>query len=158
MLTQMECLTQTINDHYRQFTGTDLPSPEKVHDLVQWLDNDAPYSLLAHRMDGDPCFIYANQCALDCFKYNATEIVGLPSRFSAPEDGRAERQQLLERVLRDGIAYPYSGVRIDKHGELFTIYDGVVWQLRNIDGQPWGQAALFWPTENNRPGWYKPLL
>lgn len=154
---EMDCLTQTINDQYRYFTGTDLPMPENVSDRVEWLDNEAPYSLLAHRMDGDPSFIYANQCALDCFKYTMMEIVGLPSRFSAPEDGRAERQELLERVLRDGIAYPYSGTRIDKNGELFTIYDGVVWQLRKADGQAWGQAALFWRSEDGRPDWFVPL-
>lgn len=144
-----------LDDNFRALSGRPLPSPLGVPDRQVWLDRDAPYSLLAHNTkEEDPHFIYANQRALDCFKYTMEEILTLPSRLSAAEGDRAERQRLLNDVKRDGIAYDYSGPRIDRNGKSFMIYDGVVWQLKHDDGTIWGQAALFWPNEHDRPIWY----
>ena len=68
----------------------------------------------------------------------------LPSRFSASTSNRSEREQLLRAVSQNGIAYNYSGDRIDKSGNSFTIYDGIVWELKDQNGEKWGQAALFY--------------
>jgi hypothetical protein len=43
----------------------------------------------------------------------------------------------------------YRGDRIAKSGRRFWIDRGVVWQLLDSDGVPWGQAATF-PVEPQR--------
>lgn len=134
--------------------GVATPGAIEVH---EWLHEEAPYGILAHNTAADPHFIYANNHALTAFKYTPAEILSVPSRLSASEEDRPERQRMLEIVLRDGIVYNYSGPRVDKYGGRFTIYDGVVWQLRHADGAVWGQAALFWTEEKVRPEWFRPL-
>jgi PAS domain-containing protein len=164
--TQTDLLIGPINDSFHRLSGQPLYAPRAVAPgvvapgataLYQWLHEEAPYGILAHNTDADPRFIYANAHALASFKYTPEEILAVPSRLSASEQDRPERQRMLEIVLRDGIVYNYSGPRVDKYGHSFTIYDGVVWQLRHADGRIWGQAALFWTDNANRPEWYRPL-
>lgn len=147
-------LIKQIDDSFRELSGEDLYRPPTIHNPYQWLHEDAPYSILVHNTATDPHFIYANKYALSCFKYTPTEMLSLPSRLSAKELDRSERELLLQSVTRDGIAYNYTGLRVDKYGNSFTIYDGVVWQLRNDKGETWGQGALFWTTKHERPEWY----
>ncbi|KPW21172.1 MEKHLA domain protein [Pseudomonas syringae pv. pisi] len=102
---------------------------------------------MAHDGATDPRFTYVNECALQCFKYPRDSFIGMPSRFSASELDRAQRQVLLEQVTANGIAEGYSGWRVDANNQPFMIYAGVVWTLLNSQGQACGQAALFWPDE-----------
>ena len=108
-----------------------------------WLYNHAPFAVLAHNADPDPRFIYANRTAQGCFEYSWREFTELPSRLSAEAPERAERQELLDAVARDGFASGYQGIRISKSGRRFQIEDGVVWQLIGHDGVARGQAAAF---------------
>jgi len=108
-----------------------------------WLYNHAPFAVLAHDADPDPRFIYANRTAQSCFEYSWGEFTALPSRLSTEAPGRAERQELLDAVTRDGFASGYQGIRISKSGRRFRIEDGIVWQLIGVDGLPHGQAATF---------------
>lgn len=147
-------LVEQINDSFREFSGEDLYAPPILQTPYKWLHEEAPYSILAHNISEDPHFIYANKYALSCFKYKPVEILSLPSRLSATDLDRPERERLLKLVTRDGIAYNYTGPRVDKYGKSFTIYDGVVWQLRNRQGKIWGKAALFWTAQHERPEWY----
>lgn len=140
-------LIKQIDDCFCKLNGTPLPCPADVSDRYKWLDEEAPYSILAHNHSDDPHFIYANRYALSCFKYTEEEMLSLPSRFSAAEQNRAERERLLQAVTHDGIAYNYTGPRIDKYGNTFTIYRGIVWELRDQDGKVWGQGALFYTEE-----------
>ncbi len=153
-LVQNDTLIRQINDCYYRLSGQPLYAPPTIADVDQWLHHEAPYGILAHNADADPRFIYANRQALASFKYSPEEILAVPSRLSASEIDRPERQRMLEIVLRDGIVHNYSGPRVDKFGNSFQIYDGVVWQLRNPDGEVWGQAALFWTDESTRPEWF----
>ncbi|MDR2950471.1 MAG: MEKHLA domain-containing protein [Prevotella sp.] len=147
-------LIRQIDDCFYKLSGKRLPTPHDITDRYQWLDEEAPYSILAHNANADPHFIYANKYALSCFKYTLEEMLSLHSRLSAADEDRAERAQLLQIVTCDGIAYNYSGPRIDKYGSSFNIYDGIVWQLKDEESV-WGQGALFWTEEYNRPDWYK---
>ncbi|MCS3429941.1 MEKHLA domain-containing protein [Klebsiella sp. BIGb0407] len=143
---QDRALIERIADCYLQRAGVPLPSPENVSDLASWLDDSAPYSLLAHDSSADPRFIYANQSALKCFKYSREEMLQLPSRLSAATPDQQERQSMLMRLKTEGIVFGYSGVRITRQGEAFNIYQGVIWQLTDKEGKSLGQAALFWLT------------
>lgn len=144
-----EQFIQMLDESYRHWTGHGLPSPRQLdsQQRLTRLHTQAPYSLLAHDGATDPRFTYVNECALQCFKYPRDSFIGMPSRFSASELDRAQRQVLLEQVTANGIAEGYSGWRVDANNQPFMIYAGVVWTLLNSQGRACGQAALFWPDE-----------
>lgn len=148
-------LLEKMDSCYQSLNGVLLPAPVEGSERYQWLHEQAPYSLLAQGIGDDPHFIYANRFALDCFGYSEAEMLALPSRLSAEVSVQPARQQFLENVSRQGIAYNYTGIRVKKNGQTFPIYGGVVWQLRHEDGSSWGIAALFWREEHLRPDWFR---
>jgi len=103
----------------------------------------AEFALLSHNADSDPLFNYANQTAQELFEFPWSELVGLPSRFSAEEVNREQREQLLAQVSRQGYIDHYSGVRIAKSGRRFLIRNAVVWNVYDTEGGYYGQAAWF---------------
>ena len=113
-----------------------------------WLYSAAPFALLAHNTDADPCFIYANTTAQSCFEYSWDEFLRLRSRFSAEAPDRLERQRQLEQVARTGYVSGYRGIRVARSGRRFWIENGVIWQLLDAQGVCHGQAAVFdsWRT------------
>lgn len=146
-------LLEQIDKCFHRLNGTPLAFPPGIVDRHKWLHTEAPYSILAHNGGEDPVFIYANEYALSCFKYTMKEMLELPSRLSTAEKDREAREKLLKEVTKNGIAYNYSGPRVDKNGNTFMIYDGIVWELRDDDGTVWGQGALFWTDKKKRPDW-----
>jgi PAS domain S-box-containing protein len=110
---------------------------------ARWLYAAAPFCVLAHNTEPDPKFVYANRAAQRCFEYDWDEIIGLPSRLSAPAPDRDERQRLLDAVTKDGFIGNYRGLRIAKSGRRFWIEHAVVWQLIDENGHLHGQAAMF---------------
>ena len=108
-----------------------------------WLYNDAPFVVLAHNTLPDPRFIYANRTAQKCFEYSWDEFITLPSRLSAEQPDRAERQRLLDSVTRDGFFDSGRGVRVAKSGRRFWVDNFTVWQLIDEAGKLLGQAAIF---------------
>jgi hypothetical protein len=120
-----------------------------------WLYNNAPFVVVAHNTAPDPRFIYANKSAQVCFEYSWDEFTRLPSRLSAEAPDRAERQQLLDAVTRNGFMAGYRGLRIAKSGRRFLIEDGLVWQLIDEDGISHGQAAVFssWKSACDYESW-----
>ncbi|WP_275287245.1 MEKHLA domain-containing protein [Halomonas elongata] len=116
----------------------------------QWIDQDAPFGLLAHDRSDDPRFVYANRKALSIFAGSSDELIGLPSRFSAPAEKQAARQVFIDRVRRDGIAFDYSDTRRDLEGRLFEIVSGTLWKWRDEMGEHAGEAALIW-KEADKP-------
>lgn len=109
---------------------------------ADWLYAHAPFAVLAHDASPDPRFIYANRAAQARFGYEADEIVGLPSRFSAEAPDRAERQALLDAVAQHGFTRDYRGLRVAKGGRRFWIEEAVIWQLER-EGAMVGIAATF---------------
>jgi PAS domain-containing protein len=109
-----------------------------------WLYRHAPFVVLAHGIEADPKFIYANRAAQRCFEYDLHEFLALPSRLSAEAGDRAARQKLLDQVADHGFMRGYSGVRVAKSGRRFIIEDGIVWELIDENGVRRGQAATFY--------------
>lgn len=136
-------------ESYRRITGQQPPFlaapflPPGAKPSARWLYAEAPVCVLAHNTAPDPHFIYANRCAQVLFGYTFDEITALPSRLSAEEPARGERQRLLDEVATKGFATGYSGVRIAKSGRRFRIENGVLWQLKAQDGTLYGVAATF---------------
>jgi len=147
-------IIENVDRSFYHLTGRILSTPPGLPDRVAWLHESAPFSLVVHSADKDPVFLYLNNTGLNSFKYPVEEVLGYPSRFSAREEDRSEREVLLQRVSTAGIADSYNGVRVDKYGTPFSIFGGIVWQLFREDKTVWGQAALFWLTEAERPDWY----
>lgn len=132
-----------IDDSYRRWTGETLAAAAPPGaDPVAWLHQDAPFALLAHNDRADPLFFYANGAAQRLFGYSWEQMVGLPSRLSAPEAQRAQRSQFFEQVERDGIGRDYSGIRVTRTGRRFLIENTRVWKLVDADGRRVGLAAM----------------
>lgn len=103
----------------------------------------APFVVLAHDVQADPCFTYANLAAQRLFERSWAEFVGLPSRLSAEAPERGERERLLARVATHGFIDDYSGIRISKSGHRFRIDRATVWNVADAAGHRIGQAATF---------------
>jgi MEKHLA domain-containing protein len=129
-----------LTDSHARLVGRPLVPPGTD---AEWLYREAPFAVLAHGIEPDPTFIYANLAAQACFEYSWDEFMGLPSRLSAEAPDRAQRQALLDEVARNGFLSGYRGVRVAKSGRRFIIEDGVVWELIDRDGRRHGQAATF---------------
>lgn len=102
-----------------------------------------PRAVVAHGIQDDPVFCYANRLALDLFELDFAAFTALPSRFSAEPLAREERAALLERVSRHGFIDDYAGVRISSTGKRFHIRAATVWNLIDGEGVYRGQAASF---------------
>jgi hypothetical protein len=129
---------------YFRLVGERLVPPEYDNlDAVRWLYEEAPFCVLAHSTDTDPIFIYGNKTAQTCFEYSWDELTSLPSRLSAEEHNREERQRLLDAVKRHGFATGYRGLRIARSGRRFWIENVTVWQLVDRGGVLRGQGAVY---------------
>ncbi|RVQ66436.1 MEKHLA domain-containing protein [Croceicoccus ponticola] len=102
-----------------------------------------PAVVLAHGIEDDPVFFYANRAALDRFALTGRALMAMPSRLSAEAPERGERDRLLARVGANGFIDDYSGVRIAATGQRFRIGRATVWNLIDAAGHRHGQAATF---------------
>jgi hypothetical protein len=126
---------------YHRLTGRHLIDPQPT-DL--WLACwTAPRVIVAHGTEADPIFFYGNRLALSCFEMNFATFTRLPSRYSAVQLLREEREALLARVREHGFIDDYAGVRVSASGKRFVIEQAVVWDLLDEAGQRHGQAATF---------------
>lgn len=104
---------------------------------------EAPFVVLSHGAQPDPIFNYGNLAAQKLFELDWHELTRLPSRFSAEQPNRDERERLLRRVSEHGFIDDYRGIRISKSGRRFEIRQAVVWNLIDARGRKLGQAATF---------------
>ncbi|OWW04853.1 MEKHLA domain-containing protein [Rhizobium sp. R72] len=131
---------QLLTGSFQRIVGKTLVEPGEG---PGWLYREASCIVLAHNMDPDPRFIYANVAAQTRFEYTWEEFTKLPSRLSAEAPDRKERQLLLDAVERRGYIADYRGLRVTKSGKHFWIENGIVWQLTDERGRTRGQAAVF---------------
>ncbi|ANL33880.1 MEKHLA domain-containing protein [Rhizobium phaseoli] len=129
-----------LTGSYQRIVGRRLVQDRQGPD---WLYHDAPFVVLAHNTLPDPRFIYANRTAQTCFEYGWDEFVSLPSRLSAEQPDRAERQRLLNAVTLDGFVDNGRGLRVSKSGRRFWVDNFTVWQLIDEADKRLGQAAIF---------------
>lgn len=127
---------------YQRLIGRPLDCGQAGGDLGDSLYS-APSVVLAHDMESDPVFFYANRAAQQLFEMAWEEMVRLPSRLSAEPLAQDERQRLLGLVSSQGYIDDYSGVRVSRTGKRFLIERATVWNLMNGEGKLVGQAAAF---------------
>jgi hypothetical protein len=132
---------ELLLNSYRSLLKRDLLNPSST-EIGRTLYK-APMVVLAHDTATDPVFFYGNRAAQRLFEMTWEELVRLPSRYSAEQVAREERQRLLDLVTRQGFIDNYSGVRIAKSGKRFLIEHATVWNLLGQEGQVLGHAAAF---------------
>ena len=84
---------------------------------------------------------YANGAALQLWSRCWDEMIGMPSRLTAPKREQTQRQAALSRVMQQDAIKNYQGIRIDSTGQEFLVRNVRVWTLWNEDGLSFGQAA-----------------
>ena len=98
---------------------------------------------MAHGTGSDPLILYGNSAALQLWGLRWEQLVGMPSRLTAPEEERSERQTALTEAQTKEAIRGYSGTRISQGGRRFQIRDARIWTLWNEDNLCCGQAACF---------------
>lgn len=137
-------LASDLCRNYQHYTGQPLLPDELACSGDQVLDLfTAPFAILAHGVEEDPIFNFANQYTLDLFEMNWEAFTQLPSRYSAQAISQEERNKLLSAVTTHGYIDDYSGVRISATGKRFYIEQAVVWNLYDEATKYRGQAAMF---------------
>ena len=99
--------------------------------------------LLSHDLTRDPCLTYVNASALLLWHCRWDEMVGIPSRITAPTNQRQQRSAVLNRASNKTSLSGYSGIRVDSLGRRFYIKNAQIWTIWNEIGLPYGQAATF---------------
>ena len=65
------------------------------------------------------------------------------SNATAPEEGRAAREEMMQRVMQNSFVTGYSGHRVSRTGRLFLIQDVTIWRLLDESGTSFGVGAFF---------------
>jgi len=128
---------------YRNLLAENLIDPSLSQESAAQFLYMAPFVVVSHGTESDPVFNYANLTAQQLFQIPWDEFVTLPSRFSADFPNQAERVRLLSDVSNQGFIRNYSGIRITKSGQRFTIQNAIIWTVMDPTGIPCGQAATF---------------
>jgi hypothetical protein len=127
-----------------RMTGRHLVDPQQPDTQRYRLLFEAPFCVASHNTDDDPVFNYGNRAALRLFEMAWEDFIGLPSRFSAEQAVREERERLLARVSAHGYIDDYTGVRVSSTGKRFLVEDSIVWNLVDEHGRYRGQAAVLY--------------
>ena len=101
------------------------------------------FPVLAHDGGPEPKLTYANAAALGLWDAPWDELVGLPSRLTAPTAEQAERSLALNKAKSEDAIEGYSGIRISRKGRRFMIQNARIWTLWDEQQQACGQAASF---------------
>ena len=104
--------------------------------------------IMAHDNTPDPCLIYANSLALDIWVLCWEEMIGMPSKLTAPKEEQAQRQHALHQATKKHAIQNYQGIRINSKGERFIIRNASIWTIWDEKNKIYGQAATF-------DSWYK---
>ena len=140
-LTESE-IVRAILDSHRVRVGTELVhrSREPEVDAARLMDLDAV--VLSHDGGTDPVFVYANRAAADLWRMPIEDLVGMPSRLSAPPEQRAARATMLVDAASTGVLTDYSGERVARDGTRFVIEKATLWTVDDYPDRP-GQAVVF---------------
>ena len=101
------------------------------------------FPVLAHGTGKDPKLSYANAAALQLWETDWHELIGLPSRLTAPDSEQAERSSALGQAKRLDAVQSYRGLRISRKERRFMINNAKIWTLWDVEERVCGQAACF---------------
>ena len=93
------------------------------------------FPVLAHGTEQDPELSYANAAALQLWDSHWDELIGMPSRLTAPDSERAERSSALSQAKRLDAVQNYRGIRISRKGRRFMINKARIWTLWDTEAR-----------------------
>jgi hypothetical protein len=128
---------------FRATVGRDLlaAGPDAVENARRLFE--APFVVLSHGVEDDPVLNYGNRQALRCWEMSFADFTRMPSRVTAEQVLREERERLLAIAARKGFIDDYAGVRISATGRRFRIENAIIWNVTDDHGVRRGQAATF---------------
>ncbi len=135
-------IIRAILDSYLDRVGSDLIARSGDDSADTAALDSSGLVVLCHDGAADPVFIYANPAAAALWRTTVAELIGMPSRLSAPEEQRGDRADALRSAMSAGVLYGYSGERVARDGSRFLIRQAVLWTVDGLPGGA-GQAAMF---------------
>ena len=141
-------IAQAILDSHASRVGTELIERTGNADSDAELLFALDAVILSHDGGDDPHFVYANQAAADLWRMPVSELIGMPSRLSAPPEHQASRASMLKDAADSGVLTGYAGERIAKDGTRFMIEDATLWTVDYPQGP--GQAVVFRSRETTQ--------
>ena len=134
-----------LKSYQKTFNESLLTSPQNFNSELE--EGKAlftmPQPVMAHDNTNDPCLNYANASALQLWSRCWKEMIGMPSRLTAPETEQAQRNNALKQADKNHAIKNYQGIRIDSKGKLFMIKNARIWTIWDEQGSIFGQAATF---------------
>ena len=142
---QQTLVAQLLQSHQRAFQTSLIASARQQPSLRLGCQElfACGFPVLAHDGSPDPKLTYANAAALHLWNAQWEELVGLPSRLTAPIAEQAERSIALSKAKREDAIEGYSGIRISCTGRRFMIQNARIWTLWDHQEHACGQAASF---------------
>lgn len=136
----------TLIDSYFRCLGKPI-FPEKVEissaAKALW---ELPLAVVSHGTEEDPIFNYANKAALEVFGVDWETFTSWPSRETASKEDQPGRDKLLASSLKDATICS-AIVRRNPAGREFRILDVQLWPLTDLNGEYYGQAAIYGGVE-----------
>jgi hypothetical protein len=135
--------TQYLLDSYVHWLKKELiPRQGSSLEQAERLFN-CPLVVVSHGLQDDPILNYGNRTALTLWEMDWDQLTHTPSRQTAEPVNREERARMLNQARSQGYIADYRGVRISRSGRRFLVDRATVWNVRQPDGAPLGQAATF---------------
>ena len=137
--------TSTLTSYQNAFGEHLLPFPNSFNSELEAAK--AIFSMnnpvMCHDRAKDPYLNYANQAALQIWDRSWNEIIGMPSRLTAPEGAQKTAKYALNQAIKKHACKNYQGIRVISKGELFIIKNARIWTLWDENGNTIGQAPTF---------------
>lgn len=135
--------TQILLNSFENLLGYQLIAREEDRKIQAKNLFNANFVVVSHGIEADPILNYGNQTALDLWVMNWVDFTQTPSRLTAEPMNREKRAAMLEQVKTQGYLDNYQDVRIASNGQKFYIKQAIIWNLVDILGNKYGQAATF---------------
>ncbi len=121
-----------------KFQEISISEQEQAHNLYLLKS-----PVLSHNNEDDPTLTYANASALKLWHRCWEEMIGMPSRLTAPVQERKQREISLQGLSKNNSIENYEGIRVNSKGECFMIKNAKIWTIWDEQGDVYGQAATF---------------
>ncbi len=139
-------LIKRVRTSYKKNFGEDLVNLSNSLESEITINNiifNQMHPLLIHNIEDDPKIKYANAAALKLWKLTWDQMIGMPSKLTAPPEERKQRLEHLNKVIKNKPIKEYNGIRIDSKGTRFKINNAKIWTILDETGKNVGQAATF---------------
>jgi hypothetical protein len=134
---------QLLLNSYSHFLGKELIERQETPEAQSQLLFESSFVVLSHGNEADPIYNYGNQIALDLWEINWENLIKMPSRLSAEQVLREEREKVLAITAKQGYITDYQCIRISKQGKRYQINDITIWNILDQTGNYLGQGATF---------------